>query len=224
MTAKGVLAIFVKTPELSPVKTRLAEGIGKEKTLQFYNQALDATAALGCHARSELKDQLDVVWAVAEFKGLDSDRWKQFGTVYQGEGSLGERLHTVYQELLHQYEYVSFMGADSPHISSSEIIKGLTLTKKWKAEKFIIGETFDGGFYFFGGGKPLKKDVWTRVEYSSAQTVQQLESALENFGGTEKIDKKFDIDTIDDLRRLSECNDILLPQQTSLIQWARTLK
>lgn len=224
MRTKGVLAIFVKTPELSPVKTRLAEGIGKAKALQFYNKALDATVALVCHVRSELKDQLDLVWAVAEPQGLDSDRWKQFGTVFQGEGSLGERLHTVYDKLLNQYDYVCFMGADSPHISNSVITNGLTLTKKWRNEKFLIGETFDGGFYFFGGGKPLAKDVWTRVEYSMAHTAQQLESELERFGGVEKIEKNFDIDTIEDIRRLSECQDILLPQQTSLIEWSRLLK
>lgn len=223
MRTKGVLAIFVKTPELSPVKTRLAEGIGKAKALQFYNQALDATAALACHVRSEMNDQLDVVWAVAELQGLDSNRWKDLGTVFQGEGSLGDRLHTVYDKLLDQYEYVTFMGADSPHICSSEIVNGLKLTKKWRNDKFIIGETFDGGFYFFGGGKPLAKDVWTRVEYSMAHTAQQLESELERFGGVEKIEKNFDIDTIEDIRRLSECQNILLPQQASLIEWSRLL-
>lgn len=224
MRTKGILAIFVKTPELSPVKTRLAQGIGKAKALQFYNQALDATAALACHVRSELKDQLDVVWAVAERQGLDSNRWKDLGTVFQGEGSLGDRLHTVYDKLLDQYEYVTFMGADSPHICSSEIVNGLKLTKKWQNEKFIIGETFDGGFYFFGGSKPLGKDVWTSVEYSSAHTAQQLESALEKFGGIEKIEKNFDIDTVEDLLRLSASKDILLPQQMNLIEWIRTLE
>lgn len=224
MRTKGVLAIFVKTPELSPVKTRLAEGIGKAKALQFYNHALNVTGALASHIRSELKGHLDVVWAVAELQGLDSDRWKEFGTVFQGEGSLGERLHTVYDKLLNQYDYVTFMGADSPHISSSEIVNGLTLTKKWQNEKFIIGETFDGGFYFFGGSKPLEKDVWTRVEYSSANTAQQLESGLDKFGGIEKIKKNFDIDTIEDLLRLSASKDILLPQQMSLIEWTRTFK
>ena len=224
MKTKGALAIFVKTPELSPVKTRLAEGIGKTKALQFYNQALDVTSALASHVKSELAGTLDVVWAVAEWQGMDSDRWKEFGTVFQGEGNLGERLHTVYDKLINQYDYVTFMGADSPHISSSEIVNGIKLTEKWRNEKFIIGETFDGGFYFFGGSKLLGKDVWTRVEYSSAYTAQQLESALEKFGDIEKIEKNFDIDTIEDLLRLSASKDILLPQQMSFIEWTRTLK
>lgn len=223
MSTRGILAIFVKTPELSPVKTRLAVGIGKEAALLFYNQALEATAALARQVQSELAE-LDVVWAVAEEQGQESHRWKEFGVVLQGEGSLGDRLHAVYAALTNQYDYVAFMGADSPHISSTEIVKGLTLTKKWKDEKFIIGETFDGGFYFFGGGKPLRKDAWLNVEYSSEHTAQQLELELVKFAGIEKIEKNFDIDTIEDLRCLSECNASLLPEQNRIIVWARSFR
>lgn len=85
MSPNGVLAIFVKTPELSQVKTRLAAGIGQEGALLFYNRALEVTAALARQVKTELVD-LDVVWAVAEEQGLKSDRWKEFATVFQGEG------------------------------------------------------------------------------------------------------------------------------------------
>lgn len=223
MRLKGALAIFVKTPEFSQVKTRLAAGIGQEGALLFYKQALEATAAFSRQVKVELVD-LDVVWAVAEEQALKSDRWKEFGSVFQGEGGLGQRLHTVYTELLSRYDYVAFIGADSPHISSNEILKALLLTKKWRSEKFIIGETFDGGFYFFGGGLHLPKSVWTNVEYSSERTSQQLELELKKFGEIEKVEKNFDIDTIEDLHSLSQCKTGLLPEQTRLIEWARAIK
>ena len=223
MSTKGVLAIFVKTPEFSQVKTRLAAGIGQEGALLFYKQALEATAALSRQVKTELLD-LDVVWAVAEEQGLTSDRWIEFGTIFQGEGGLGQKLHTVYVELLSRYDYVAFIGADSPHIPSTEIVKALTLTKKWRNEKFIIGETFDGGFYFFGGGIPLSKNVWTNIEYSSERTAQQLELELKKFGSIEKVEKNFDIDTIEDLHSLSQCKAGSLPEQAKLIEWARSIK
>lgn len=223
MSLTGILAIFVKTPEFSQVKTRLAAGIGQEGALLFYKQALEATAALSRQVKTELVD-LDVVWAVAEEQGLKSDRWIEFDTVFQGEGDLGQKLHTVYAELLRRYDYVAFIGADSPHIPSTEIVKALTLTKKWRNEKFIIGETFDGGFYFFGGGIPLPKNVWTNIEYSSERTAQQLELELEKFGGIEKIEKNFDIDTIEDIHSLAKCKNRSLPEQTKLIEWARSIK
>lgn len=223
MRLKGALAIFVKTPEFSQVKTRLAAGIGQEGALLFYKQALEATAAFSRQVKAELVD-LDVVWAVAEEQALKSDCWKEFGSVFQGEGGLGQRLHTVYTKLLSRYDYVAFIGADSPHICSNEILKAILLTKKWRSEKFIIGETFDGGFYFFGGGKHLPKNVWTSVEYSSERTSQQLELALKKFGEIEKIEKNFDVDTLEDLHSLSKCKSSLLPEQIKLIEWARTIK
>ncbi len=223
MSLTGVLAIFVKTPEFSQVKTRLAAGIGQEGALLFYKQALEATAALSRQVKIDLAD-LNVVWAVAEELGLKSERWKEFGTVFQGEGGLGQKLHTVYAELLSRYDYVAFIGADSPHIPSTEILKAIMLTKKYRNEKFIIGETFDGGFYFFGGGIPLPKNVWTNVEYSSERTAQQLELELKKFGSIEKVEKNFDIDTIEDLHSLSQCKTRSLPEQAKLIEWARSIK
>lgn len=223
MRMKGALAIFVKTPEFSQVKTRLAAGIGQEGALLFYKQALEATAAFSRQVKAELVD-LDVVWAVAEEQALTSDCWKEFGSVFQGEGGLGQRLHTVYTELLSRYDYVAFIGADSPHISSNEILKSISLTEKWRNEKFILGETFDGGFYFFGGGIQLPKNVWTNIEYSSERTSQQLELELKKFGEIEKVEKNFDIDTIEDLHRLSQCKTSLLPEQNRLIEWARAMK
>ena len=52
------LAIFVKTPSLSPVKTRLAQSIGEDKAIAFYMLCLEAI--------KETAKQIDadVVWAV----------------------------------------------------------------------------------------------------------------------------------------------------------------
>lgn len=223
MSANGVLAIFVKTPEISPVKTRLAAGIGQANALLFYLQSIKATAALALKAKSELTN-LEVIWAVAEEEGLGSDRWKQFTTFSQGDGALGERLHRVYTHLLNRYDYVAFMGADSPHISSAAIANALRLTEKSRHQSFIIGETYDGGFYFFGGGKKLPRDVWLSVEYSTELTARQLKAQLQKFGGLEEIETNFDIDTIEDLHQLAKCKKTPLAEQNTIIEWARTLK
>ena len=218
----GVIAVFVKTPELSRVKTRLAAGIGENNSLLFYNKALEATSAIVKQVKMELTN-VDIVWAVTEEQGLKSDRWKDFPTVYQGAGDLGQKLHTVYSKLLSKYSYVAFMGADSPHISYHEIVNALSLTQRLRHEKFIIGETHDGGFYFFGGGKEIPKEVWLNVEYSTEQTGNQLINQLQKYGDIEKLSKNFDIDTIEDFRNLGKCADCMLPEQAKLIKWARSL-
>ena len=115
------------------------------------------------------------------------------------------------------------MGADSPHLASDELMQALRLIEKIRQDGFVIGETDDGGFYFFGGGKTLPKEVWLSVEYSSEHTAKQLESQLAQFGCVEKIQKTFDIDTIEDLRSLSRCRIRLLPEQAALIEWTRSV-
>ena len=39
---KIAIAIFVKTPNVSPLKTRLAASLGKEKSLHFYKLSLNS--------------------------------------------------------------------------------------------------------------------------------------------------------------------------------------
>ena len=64
MTPPGALAIFVKTPELSAVKTRLAAEIGREEAIAFYRSCVGAIEAVA--AEASRRSPLDVYWAVAE--------------------------------------------------------------------------------------------------------------------------------------------------------------
>lgn len=223
--SSGALAIFVKTPELSPVKTRLASSIGREKALQFYGYSLAATAALARELQIRIPD-LHIYWAMAEPDGHKAKRWTSFPVVYQGSGDLGARLAFVYKDLLKSHPYVCFMGADSPHLEIEVLSEGVGLTKINSAKKFVIGETLDGGFYFFGGGISLPSSAWQNVDYSTDRTAIQLRENLTRFGKVDLIGENFDIDTIDDLIRLAGILPIgksLLPEQLELIQWSKSL-
>lgn len=220
---RSVLAIFVKSPEFSPVKTRLAASIGQEKAVHFYELALSATAAVAREARRHLTD-LDVVWAVAEKESLSLPRWNQFPTVFQGDGGLGERLHHVYESLLQKYATVSLIGADSPHIDIDRLVNALVCTRNHREVGFVLGTTDDGGFYYFGGGLSLSRETWTSVEYSSHSTAVDLSDGLEIIGPIEHLAKDFDIDVLEDLRRLSGLERRKIPEQIALIDWARKLE
>lgn len=222
--SSGALAIFVKTPELSPVKTRLAATIGRERALQFYEFSLATTAALARELQSRIPD-LQVYWAVAEPEGQGEKRWTSFPIVSQGAGDLGARLAFVYENLLKSHSYVCFMGADSPHIEIGTLFQGVRLTKKNLQERFVMGETLDGGFYFFGGSLSVPSLAWQDVEYSKSDTAFQLTQKLIGFGEVDLIAENFDIDTIDDLIRLAEIlpiSEALLPEQMELLQWSKS--
>lgn len=218
MSDQGALAIFVKTPGLSPVKTRLAASIGPEAALQFYQQAVLATSALALEAKKRVPN-LEIYWAVAEPEGMSSKYWMNFERIYQGSGGLGQRLHTVYSELLKRHDYVCFLGADSPHVSIEKLVEGLNLAREVSRNGFVLGETMDGGFYFFGGGLSLPSQSWMSVEYSSQVTAKQFEQQLLEFGKITRIDENFDVDTLSDLKKLNFTFKGVLPEQAALFNW-----
>lgn len=225
MKIGGALAIFVKTPGISPVKTRLAAGLGVDRALRFYLQSVKATSAIAKELQNKLPG-LQIYWAVAEKTAVNAEIWSDFPTLWQGEGGLGQRLSSIYNQILHRHDFACFLGADSPHLDVEAIESGILKAAVPLTNNFVIGETYDGGFYFFGGRKPLPADLWLNVEYSSEKTVNQLKTGLQNFGGLEFIEKNFDIDMVEDLQRYSEPNFLIkniLPAQSELIKWAKTL-
>ncbi|NOT78806.1 MAG: DUF2064 domain-containing protein [Bacteriovoracaceae bacterium] len=214
------LAIFVKTPELSPIKTRLANTIGKELAVKFYIRSLKATAAM-VNAMTTKIDELEIFWAVAEMEGLKSEYWNEFMVIGQGTGSLGERLSFVYDELIQKHDAVFFIGADSPHLDYLKLVEEI---KSLDNNDFIIGETDDGGFYLFGGTRPLPKSTWTSVEYSVDSTSSHLCQNLKQLGQLTYISKSFDIDEFDDFSKYEASNfltDHLLPEQKNIIEWIK---
>jgi glycosyltransferase A (GT-A) superfamily protein (DUF2064 family) len=220
---KIALAIFVKTPELSPVKTRLAKTTSKEFAKQFYVKSLLATASFALALKKKI-NEFDIYWAVSEKEGLSFDYWSSFNKIYQGEGDLGARLKKVYSDLIINYDAVFFVGADSPHLSSSKISERINAFVNSKREIFLIGNTVDGGYYIFGGKEELPAAAWENVRYSTEYAFHDFVTNLNQQGETKVIDCNFDIDFKVDLERyLSEKFEVLEleEKQIELINWIR---
>ena len=100
----GAVAIFVKTPGLSPIKTRLAASIGQSAAEWFHLMSAKAVESVVLRA-SHADGALSPYWAVAEKQALDTPHWKSFQTIWQGEGSLGERLSHIYDELIERHPF-----------------------------------------------------------------------------------------------------------------------
>lgn len=111
----GAMAVFVKTPGLSPVKTRLAGTIGREAAEEFHRLSAAAVEAVVGFAAAEIG--ANPFWAVAEENGRSHPLWSRFERVWQGPGELGERLARIYDALIERHGYVIFVGADSPQIT-----------------------------------------------------------------------------------------------------------
>lgn len=218
---KGAMAIFVKTPGLSPVKTRLAVGIGKNRAEEFHLAASWAVSAIV----SQAANSLDAIgyFAVAESAGMKSPFWSVHRRIFQGEGNLGSRLHRVYTALLEKHDYVLLMGADSPQMVVDDLFAAAAwIARKGKA-RFVIAPASDGGFWLLGGNQPLPESVWTSVEYSRPDTGARIRSLVEPFGSILDLRKLDDVDLPADLRRMRSALSRLIRPIPEQVELARIL-
>lgn len=207
------IAIFVKTPELSPVKTRLAATIGTEKALAFYSLSLRAVQETVKNVKAT------PYWALAEEDGLANPLWSEFNTLWTGEGNLGERQHHVYESLLLSHKKVILIGADAPQISENILEKAIS---DLSSNDFVVGPARDGGYYLFGGKTPLRRDIWASVPWSTSSTRQCLESALP--AKPAHLAMLTDVDTEDDLTAsLQEMPSLTSEPQRQLVEWIENL-
>ncbi len=215
MTA--ALAIFVKTPGLSPVKTRLAAGIGAPAALHFHQLAAEATAEVARACASWLTPY----WAIAEAGPAAMAAWPGFSPLQQGQGDLGERLHTVYTQLQARHGRVLLIGADAPQLTVAALQNALNLLDD-AGTPFVIGHASDGGFWLFGGRMALGREVWTRVRYSQPQAASELQQQLVCHGAVGAVARLTDVDTVEDLpalRRALEALESPQPAQQRLLDW-----
>lgn len=194
------LAIWVKTPGLSPIKTRLAAGIGAERAFAVYAACVAATAAVAGRAQRIERD-LEPCWAVAEAAALDAPPWQGMPRIAQGPGGLGERLARVYDRLLSRHAAVLFIGADAPQLQPAALVSACRALRDGEAD-FLLGRAADGGFWLFGGRLPLPPRLWTEVRYSAADTAANLAAGIQAHGRLAWVPPLRDLDRVEDLHEV----------------------
>jgi rSAM/selenodomain-associated transferase 1 len=214
------LAIFVKTPGHSPIKTRLAASIGAPAAIEFHRVAAGAVAEVAQSAGTGLQ----AYWAVAERAALEDPLWQDLPRLWQGDGGLGARLQRVYATLLARHGRVLLVGADAPQLTRELLLQACDALNR-PATPWVIGEARDGGFWLFGGRVPIAAAVWQGVRYSQADTAAQLRAALHPAGTIANLPALTDVDEAADLDALEDTLAALpspSPAQRGLRQWLAT--
>lgn len=221
----GAVAIFVKTPGLSPVKTRLAQTIGRQAAEEFY--CLSAAAVQAVVRRAAEDGRIVPYWAVAEQEGVDHPLWERFDRIAQGSGGLGERLSRVYDELLRRHALVLLIGADAPQITAETLRSAADRLTDRSSEPFVLGRARDGGFYLFGGSEPIPSELWRRISYSESGTADELAARLRPLGEVWELPVLCDADDAGDLEQvLAELQNLPepLPEQLAVVRWIGLLR
>ena len=221
---KIALAIFVKTPGYSEVKTRLAASIGRLRAHEFYLRSIKAIESVALELKNS-SVEIEPIWALAESESLDHPLWEKLDRIYQGEGDLGQRLSCIHDQLFNRFDIVYFIGADSPHLSVTFLKNSILNFLNERSSSFQLGEAFDGGFYILGMKIKIPSSVWTSITYSSDTTSMQLKDKILNFGTIDEIKKEFDVDIYKDLLHYKEDNFEIINatnEQVELIKWVKT--
>ncbi len=195
------LGIFVKTPALSPVKTRLWPAIGEEQATQLFELSADATRSVV--ARAMAPCGMDAYWAVAEAAAVHQERWTGLPTIAQGAGGLGERMAQVYNQVRRDHHAAILIGADSPQLPASALEAAAAWLDADEA-RLVIGPAEDGGFWLFGGNVELPNAAWTQPEYSNADTSNAFRSAMDQHGSWLSLVSLRDLDRADDIRPIAD--------------------
>lgn len=192
----GGLAIFVKTPGQSPVKTRLAQHLGRAKAEAFHLAAAEAVASVAIRAGQEAG--FNAHWAVAEREAMSSHAWNDLPCLFQGPGTLGERMDSVYRQLRQQSGFAILVGADAPQLREDMLARAARWLEAAEP-RLVIGRARDGGFWLFGGNVLLPSEAWLLPTYSTSTTADEFIHAMSAYGQWLELELLCDVDRVEDL-------------------------
>lgn len=196
MTAAAGIAVFVKTPGLSPLKTRLAASVGADAALAIYRGCIDCVVA--CVEAGAARASLQPYWAVAEAEG--ASQWTGWPVLVQPEGDLGARMAGIHRQLRQRHAGALLLGADAPGLDSKVVIDACAALCPRPAR--VIAPAHDGGFVLFGSNMDLDADDWSGVPYGAPDTALRFLAKVGAGLPLTTLPTHQDLDTLDDLRAL----------------------
>ncbi|MFN3426302.1 MAG: TIGR04282 family arsenosugar biosynthesis glycosyltransferase [Candidatus Thermochlorobacter sp.] len=201
---RSALIIFFKWAKANKVKTRLAPALSPDDAAALYAAFVKDTFA---KVRA-LKD-IEIFGYVSGMLGngndLEAHLHAQSLTLREQQGTdLGERMHNAFQELFQDgFQRVVIIGTDSPDLPLNYITAAFD-SLHYSPHALCIGPAADGGYYLLGMNH-FFPEVFQSIPYSSSETYRAtLHQIIPLSVRLFTLRRWYDIDTLDDLLRLSQ--------------------
>ena len=198
---KNLLMVFAKSPIKGEVKTRLGNEIGFEKSHWAYLQLLKKTAENISNNNQDI-----IVFQSKPNKKIKSIFVNAKKFLVQNGSDLGDKMLSAFQWAFNEkYKNVILIGTDLWNISESMLIRARNVLEN---KDFVIGPTYDGGYYLIGM-KKIKKKIFQNIPWSTNRVLEETLKKIKNdsvyFLGIEN-----DIDDVIDLKNDSNLYNMYL--------------
>ena len=133
---KNTVIVFARAPKLGAVKRRLARDIGDRAALRFH------VATLAALLRSLRRDR-----SFRTVLAMTPDRDRRDGTIPQGRGDIGQRMHRAFQRF--RKGNALLIGCDIPAANAADARAAFKALGRANA---VFGPAEDGGYWLVGMG------------------------------------------------------------------------
>jgi rSAM/selenodomain-associated transferase 1 len=194
------LLFFVKNPERGKVKSRLAAVIGDDSAVSLYKN-------LVAQMLSTLKGGTFPLYICFFPKNAQKPIKNWLGRAYryipQKGKDLGERMRNSFIDAFAMgYKRVVLIGSDIPDLPMKYIEEAFKSLKEMDA---VMGPAYDGGYYLIGfKDKTFSPQVFEGIAWGTKSVFDETTKKLKRLRrAVRTLPCKRDIDTVEDLRNLS---------------------
>ncbi len=192
---KDALIVFFRSPKRGQVKTRIAQALGEDFTLELYRAFLADLAVLSRQVPAQ---------TVAVYDGPEREAPEAFSDkpcLLQRGGDIGRKMFNALSDVLAMgFKRAVLIGSDLPDLPASHIQAAF---EKLAEAHVVLGPATDGGYYLIGCRKEsLRPSLFSGIDWSGAsvcaETLRRVEEArLE----AALVEPWPDIDTCEDLKQ-----------------------
>jgi rSAM/selenodomain-associated transferase 1 len=192
------LVIFARYPEAGSVKTRLIPDLTPAQATALYSAMTEDAVSL--HAADPEYDTI-VCFSPEESRD-DFKAWlgEDVRLMPQEGDELGARQLNAFRSAFSRgYEKAVIIGSDNPCVTRIDV---KFTFGSLKVTDVVLGPSEDGGYYLIGARKAYR-ELFEDIEWGGTQVLDETLKKAETAGiSVNLIDRRFDIDRIDDVRML----------------------
>lgn len=202
MIFKNALIVFFKVPQAGAVKTRLSPPLSAQEAAEIY----------ACFVQDTFEKVYRHAFQVFGFVSGAIDKRselflflaeKHIEVFEQVGADLGERMSNAFRFCFERgFERVCIIGTDSPDLPLSIIERAFEVLQN-DAPTVAIAGADDGGYVLLGMNRYFP-EAFVQVPYSTSETyTATLAQLAHTQAQVVELEKWYDVDTPDDLKRLA---------------------